>query len=176
MLIQLPEAFQENLKAQHEDLFAEHRARTADNHYVVGTNVFFEGGLVRSTSLVKFHGGGSKLDPELYPKHIEWYEQYQADQYDRQKVTQTLRSIIMRAQSWQDVRDMLPENVIQSIRGWEQVTELQRTRPDLYAGPKSRPEYEIDLAARVMHWDPMLLSMYERIGNTIATYVGYKML
>lgn len=157
-------------------IFNDHRSRTGSNHYIVGTNCFFENSQIIPVKDVRFTGQAEKLNPEFYPQHIIWWNEYSEYARDWDRVSQTLSSIIMRAQSWQDIRDMLPNHVLQDFLNDERFLGLSRTRPHLFAGKPGSKEYEENFTPLMQHWDMQLITMYSRIGDTISTYIGYKLL
>lgn len=159
-----------------KELVNEHRAMTGANHYVYGANAFMDTGRVVPISQVKFKTQASKLHDDLLPQHLEFWKDYQEYAQSWQLVSQSLRSVSMRAKSWQDLRDMLPDHVLSGFMSEPELQGLQRTRPDLYAGPESADDYQQRLQDRLIHWDEFLVKMYSRIGGTISLYLGYKFL
>lgn len=163
------------LNPKFKNLFAEHRSRTAAAHYVVNDLVFFESGNFSRVQEVRFAGMGVKLDDDLYEHHVTWWEDYSQFDQDKKKIAQTLHSILLRAENWQDVRDMLP-NHVQNIIQYGKLQDLSRTRPDLFAGLPTSSNYTQELIDRGQYWPMQLISMYSKIGGSIATYLGYKLL
>lgn len=168
--------YSKTLGQMYETLFTEHRSRTASNHYIMGDNAFFADQAVHKVGAVKFNGRSTSLDEDLHEAHYAWYNEYVEFKTDRGRIEQTLRSIIMRAASWQDFRDMFPEYILRDfIPRNDNLIALYRTRPDLYAGPIHSPDFEKNMLDRDC-WDRHVLYMYGQIGGTLSMYVGYKFL
>ncbi len=164
------------LESDFKAIFNEHRSRTGANHYIVGTNCFFEDSRISPVKAVRFGSNAVRLDKELYPQHIIWWNEYSDYARDWSRVSQTLSSIVIRAQSWQDIRDMLPNHMLQSFLQEDNFLGLSRTRPHLYAGRPGSKEYDENFITLMQHWDMQLIAMYSSIGDTISTYIGYKLL
>ncbi|QEP29854.1 hypothetical protein HYP99_gp056 [Sinorhizobium phage ort11] len=70
-----------------------------------------------------------ELDPSLHPKMQDYLLTKKIMDLDRIKVTQTLSAILIGCTNWQDVRDSLPEGIIEFI---PQVKDLPRTREEAF--------------------------------------------
>lgn len=169
--------YSKTLGMMYETLFADNRSRTGANHYVMGDKVFFEYQQMRPVTQVKFGINGSRaLSKDLQNAHYVWFNEYSDFILDRAKIEQTIKSIVMRATSWQDFRDMFPDHIIRDfIPRHNALAVLNRTRPDLDVGPKHSPNYQQNLIDR-HEWPVGLLDMYTKIGGTLSMYVGYKYL
>lgn len=156
------------------EIVSQNRAKTGANHYIVGGSAFFDSGAIAEVSQVRFKGSAAKLSDELLPKHLEWAAEYNQFKEEKDKVSQVLKSILARANNWNDVRDMLPDYVI-NVSDWTPVKNVQRTRPDLFIIPGSE-NFSEDFEERSRYWNPILITMYGKIGKTISLYLGYRLL
>lgn len=168
--------YKKNLEQDFNRLFEDHRAQTGSDHFIVGNKVYFYGPQIHGAGVIRFQGLGAKLHPDHMERFEAWIKEYDEFRLGHQGIQQTLRSIVMRAKNWQDIRDMFPEYVISRfLFSHPELSVLDRTRPDLFAGPVDSPEFTQNFIERAC-WDVNLINMYGRIGGMLSVYVGYKYL
>lgn len=108
------------------------------------------------------------LHSSLVARHGEWAARYEGFQHSGKRASQTLLSLLGKAQSFQDLRDMLPDTVCRVFPADHPIQLLTRSRPDLYA---------CGLEDGVPgHWDPKMVSSYAAISPLVDAYVGYNLL
>lgn len=170
-LDELARAYLGFLREEHDRLLTENRALTGNTAYLVGGQIFGPGG-VRPPRL---RGGLAPLPSQLMDAHLSWVAGMERHQTEWQKATQALQLAVSRCTSWQDFRDMLPDHVLRPFPATG-LMELERTRPDLYAGAPQEPEYVENRRQRELYWEPKLLDLYEQAAPTIDLYVSYRLL
>lgn len=106
------------------------------------------------------------LNPGLMGEHLSWQESFELFKNDWGRAKQILGSVIARVETPQDLRDILPEYVIQPVLQMEPILGLTRKVPDLYSGDPLALE----------HWNPNSVSMYQQVGSLIEIFVGYRFL
>ena len=172
----LPAAVKRSMTGQYEQLMAAHRAATGYTCFLVGRQVYFSSQNAQPLALVT--GTPPGLHPSLVPAFQAWEQPFKRLNQDLARIKQTIGSIVMRAKTCQDIRNMFPDHFLRPLlNSWLPGMELQRTSLDLYAGPSkpfTSPTQE--RLNREALWDPHLLDMYERVGGTIDLYLGYKLL
>lgn len=160
----LPAAVKRTMANQYEQLMAGHRAQTgATQCFLVGRHGYFADQNV--LPLARIRGTPNALPENLMPAFHEWEAPFKALERDLTRIKQTIGSIVMRAQSWQDVRNMFPDHFSRPVLFFSQFDLMQRTTVDLQAGP------EADAV-----WGENLTKMYTRVGNLVDLYLGYKLL
>lgn len=158
------------IREEHAKLMQQHRSLTGGECYLVGGSIFGPGG-ARPPRL----NGLKPLPPQLVPQHEEWLALCKQHGFEWTRATQVLRTAFSRTQCWQDVRDMIPDHVLRTFPA-EGLMDLERTRPDLYAGSQEDPSYAQERALRERYWEPKLLDLYEQVAPTINLYVSYRLL
>lgn len=146
----------------------------AGNYFAVGANCYLEGQNVHHRNKVQGAGFVPSLPSSLLGLFREWETPYKQIQEDTDRIRQSLRSILLRADSWQEIRNMVPDHV---QRPAIHITACERTTLDLYAGipDNTQPPTEARLQREAI-WDPRLLDMYEKVGGLIDIYMGYALL
>ncbi|MEO7082390.1 MAG: hypothetical protein ABIY71_12725 [Flavobacteriales bacterium] len=165
----LPEAVKRTMAGEYEQLISANQAATSHDCFLVGKQCYFSG--QRVYPMAQIRGVPPALPTAFMPAFQSWKAPFKRLNQDLARITQSIASIVLRAKTPQDIRDMFPEHFLRPLLGgWETGMDLQRTRLDLYAdNPDGRQERE-------QIWEPKLLDMYERIAPTIDLYLGYKLL
>ncbi|WP_199097267.1 hypothetical protein [Dyella sp. ASV21] len=159
----LPAPFKRTMAGQFEQISAAHRSNTGANAFLYGQDVYFDTGVVLPITRVK--GKPQSLAPELLPTFLAWLKPTKEMQADLDRIRQVLGSIVMRAKSWQDVRDMLPDRLLAFSTSTH--IDLPRTTPDLQEAAKQGGE---------PIWNASLTRLYAQVGDIIDLYLGYKLL
>lgn len=172
----LPDAVKRTMEGHYAKLLADHiRLNGGGNSFLVGSLVHFENQLVLPLSRVV--GVPRGLHQSLVPAFLAWEKPFKELNVQLDRIRQTLNSILMRAKSWQDVRNMVPDYYSRPLHHLPPMAGLQRTTLDLYAGrPVAFGPISKERLDREAVWDPRLLNMYERVGGIIDLYLGYKLL
>jgi hypothetical protein len=158
------------LRTTFDKIFLEQQARNINsmNAYLVGVQAFFYGMKVMPISAISPGYYLTPLASDLQERHRDWYADFSVYQRDRQKFQQTMSSLFLRAKTWQDLRDMLPEHVIRPIL--PEIAALQgvhRLRPDLDTAINDQ---------QTLHWEPRSMVMYQQISSLVNLYKGYALL
>lgn len=180
---ELPVAFKRTLEPQWQALFQEVSKQLNTSSFAVGELLYLRDLGVRPRRLSRFSSEVPALPKSLYPQFMAWSVPYREMEQDIRRVRQALTTVLAKASSAQEARNMLPERLLEPAKhcGVEAVQDflaLPRTSLDLYAGPPmpfaDAPSQErLD---REAIWDPRLLNMYEQVGPIIDTYLGYSFL
>jgi hypothetical protein len=118
------------------------------------------------------------LNPVLMDQHLQWVEHFNQHDRDFPRIQQMLGSLIIKADSPQQLRDMFPDHVIRPMLKPDGLLKKVRERyhPDLYAGSKDSPNYAAERQRREIFWEPKMFDMYESVGKLVDQYLGYKFL
>lgn len=118
------------------------------------------------------------LAPELETVHAEWKLEHDRFIEDKRIVSQTINSMVQRAGSWQDIRNMFPDLVLQPLLDREDLhlSTLPRTSVPAYAGSPSADDHAAQRAAAVDVWGPQLVDLYGRMAPLVALHIGMKLL
>ena len=158
------------VQQEHEELLQRHQELTGGTAYIVGGAIYsVHPGQQRDLSKLK------KLPDALLPAHAAWVANCNRHRHEWVQVEQVLNTALTHANSWQDIRDMIPDHVLRPFPATG-LMELTRTRPDLYAGQPTDPTYSQERGEREKHWGTKLLDLYERVAPTIDLYVSYRLL
>lgn len=160
LLATLPKAVKRTMAGQYEQLMSASQGCTGCTCFFVGHEVYFKDQKVYSAKQVP--GTAPALPDALMPLFMAWKEPVAAMEKNLSSISQTLHSILLRATSWQDVRNMIPDHFIQPMLTHWDMEGLQRTERDLQ-----------DPAAS---WEPRLLQMYAQVAGKIDLCLGYKLL
>lgn len=171
----LPDAVKRTMAGQYEQLMATHTGATRYTCFLVGRKVYFPNQVVHDQVLVR--GSPPPLARELMPAFHAWELLFKQLYRDLSRISQTVSSVLARAKSWQDARNMFPDHFLRPLLGLPQFAGMQRTALDLYAGPPAAfaPPTQ-DRLDREAVWDPRLVNMYGQVGGLIDLYLGYKLL
>lgn len=177
LLTRLPRAYLEFINKPHNQILQQHGS------YVVG-GMYFSNATERVTPLAKIRKDTvpmRTLPANLFPQHAAWYQTYREYEREWATVSQQFRSIGQRLQSWQELRDVLPEQVIRPALDLEGLQGLTRSQPDLYAGaPPTNPalmsNYRQERKDREAIWGERLVYIYDSVAPTVDLYVGFKVI
>lgn len=127
--------------------------------------------LIASLQYMPFNTLPESLHPLQQQEHADWLEFYQHHDRDFPRIRQKFGSVLARAKSLQDLRDMIPDHVLRLVNDVEGFSELQRTRPSVdSAGDPAKLE---ELA---LTWDRKILAMYADVSDLLDQYLGYRYL
>ena len=169
-LTELARPYLRFLYEEHNAILASHRELTGGVCYLAGGAIFGPGG-VQPAKLDKL----KPLPSQLLPVHQTWLANYNRHETEWVRAKQILRTVVGRAKTWQDIRDMVPDHVLRPFPSIG-LMELTRQRPDLYAGQPDDPTYTQERKERERYWDTKLLDLYESVAPTINLYVSYRLL
>lgn len=136
--------------------------------YFVGDTVYGRNLVIALIGRTKL-GGIANLDPSLTGQHQEFISHYAEHQNSWTRFSQTLRVLMMQADSWQTLRNMFPDYVLEPYLRTPEFPDLQgltRTAPDLHTASLQNLDT----------WRPSQISEYLGIKETLDLYVGYRLL
>lgn len=160
----LPVAAQRTLAKQFEQLLSASQGVTRQSCFQVGSMVYFENQVVWPTARVR--GQAPALPRALLPAFKAWQQPFNQIDSDIRRIKQALSSIVISAKSWQDVRNMFPDRLLEDIKRLGCIAELQRTAPDLPTDHREQTDV----------WGARLCNLYEQVNALINLYLGYKLL
>ena len=105
------------------------------------------------------------LSDAAIPFHLEWLKEWEEFLIDRNRIVQTMASMIQRYPLAQDIRDMFPDGVTHGT----EFDKHPRTR--ISCCSFTNPEDEI-----IKVWGVPMLKFYNRINASVATYAGQNLL
>lgn len=108
------------------------------------------------------------LPAALQPQHDSFVANLDQHRRESGRIAQGITSILLRARTDQELRDLLPDHVLGPVRHNPIIAHLDRSMPSLETS--SREEW-----AR-LPWDDRLLAIYAGIAPYISTYMGYTLL
>lgn len=156
----LPRDFKRTTAAEYKQLMGAHRSATGSNAFLVGREVYFDDQVVFPITRVK--GNPQPLSQDLLPAFFAWEKPQKMLAEDLARITQGLHSILLRAKTWAEVRNMLPDRLL-ACSTFTPI-DVPRTAVSLD---------DPDAAAA---WSDTLVGMYARIKPLIDLYLGYKLL
>lgn len=173
----LEKPYQRFIKEEQDELIEANRQFTGASTFMEGGEVFATNGVIAQLGKLRLHNI-DRLDPSLQERFTAFQEHRREHEARYRQVAQALQVILATANSWQELRDMLPEHVIRPyLNGWG-FKGLNRIRPDLASVEVSifnmREGKVVEYAA-----PPWLMDQVERyraISDQVDLYIGYKLL
>lgn len=165
----LQQGCQKMLSNQLESIVKDHHRLTGATGYTSDGMGYFAKPMAVFTLQYKPYGVTlAPLHASLAARHSDWLSTYEDFNRNGKRVSQTLLSLLGKAENAQDVRDMLPDIAYRAFPGNHPLNLLTRSRPDLYACGLEDPD--------AGHWDPKMVSNYASISSLVDTYIGYSLL
>lgn len=138
--------------------------------------------IVANLQYLPFNKMPETLPHLLRSRHEEWEQQVRNHERTFPRIKQGVSNVVSRAKDDQDLRDMFPEHTLRGLSEFADklpLLQLERKRPDLYAGPEPLPEedptqYLQAVQDREMHWDRKLIDMYRPVGELVDQCLSYK--
>ena len=107
------------------------------------------------------------LSVSLVDQHLGWLTGYSSYQEAFKKLSQGVLSLLAKAKTAQELRDMLPDLSYRNLSPTHTLAQLPRATHDLYAA-------QLDNAQT--HWDSRLVTQYAGIASLVDTFNGYSLL
>lgn len=180
LLDELSKPYLHYMREEFHRLKVANQAITGNTAYLVGSTVFAEGMRVLAPGL--YRAPAKPLPPQLMDQHETWLVHWNRHQTEWGRACQAVRTVMARANTDQDIRDLLPDRVLRPVLHQSPLSELTRTRPDIYAGPPplaggpEEAEWQARVVEREQLWGPKPVALYAKHGPIIDLYVGYALL
>lgn len=178
---ELSKPYEGFLRAEGEEILNKQASITGYLTFAIGTDVYVPGYMpypAPKTSQLRLITPDPSIQEEVYAflKHRGEFEQ------DMRKITSVLRSMLARVDNLQGIRDMLPDNLLNSVKlvtGQPFTTEVPRQRPSVELPPRPAPdtpeleEWHDNLRAVELLWSPEMVMHYADVVRKINFYRGF---